>query len=234
MKTFRASRGPFSQQPYYELSEVESICLDELIRTGLYPDAPQPIRIDRFIEKRFGFVPEYEDLPEGVLGFSQFTENGVEKIIVARTLDEDQSQSTQRRVRTTLAHEAGHVLLHAHLFAFSKQTPLFGDQSEAGKPKVLCREVPDESNKQLPGYKGEWWEYQANMAMGALLLPRPLVEVTLKPFLAPSGSLGLSQIDESRRSEAVASIAEVFDVNPIVARLRLNALYPVNSNQMSL
>lgn len=234
MKTFRASKGPFSEQPFYELSEVESMCLDELIRAGLYPDAPQPIRIDRFIEKRFGFITEYEDLPEGILGLSQFTQNGVEKIIVARSLDEDQSQYNQRRVRTTLAHEAGHVLLHAHLFAFSEQPALFGDKTDTGKPKVLCREVPDESNKQLPGYKGEWWEYQANMAMGALLLPRPLVEEALKPFLTSSGSLGFSQIDVARRSAAINSIAEDFDVNPIVARLRLNVLYPMNSNQMSL
>jgi hypothetical protein len=81
VKTFR-SAGRFREQPYYTLSEIEQICIDELRKYGLYPSEPAPIRIDRFVEKRFGIQPSYEDLPRGLLGFTRFSSNGVEEIVV--------------------------------------------------------------------------------------------------------------------------------------------------------
>jgi hypothetical protein len=70
MKTFRSKSGPFAQRPHFEPSEIDRICDDELRKEGLFPNSPEAIRIDRFIEKRFGISPQYQDLPEGVLGFT--------------------------------------------------------------------------------------------------------------------------------------------------------------------
>ena len=61
MKTFRARSGPFLEQPYFEESEMESIAIDELRGVDLLPAAPGPVRVERFIEKRFGMVPEYDN-----------------------------------------------------------------------------------------------------------------------------------------------------------------------------
>lgn len=58
MKTFRTTKGPFRERPYYTNQEVENTCTDELRAVGLYPTTPGPVRIDRFVEKRFG-VPPY-------------------------------------------------------------------------------------------------------------------------------------------------------------------------------
>ena len=71
MKTFKAKSGPFAQRPFYTDSDVEIICSDELSKLGLLPGQPQPIRVDRFIEKRF-VRPSYEDLGEGILGLTSF------------------------------------------------------------------------------------------------------------------------------------------------------------------
>src|SRR3989441_11554119 len=68
----------------------------------------------------FRSTPTYEDLDKGVLGFTQFGRTGVQAIVVARALDEDGTRPAERRIRTTLAHEAGHGLLHAHLFALDR------------------------------------------------------------------------------------------------------------------
>jgi hypothetical protein len=73
---------PFSERPHFEPSEIDRICADELRKEGLYPNSPEAIRIDRFVEKRFSVVPQYEDLPEGVLGFTKFTKKGVEAIVI--------------------------------------------------------------------------------------------------------------------------------------------------------
>jgi hypothetical protein len=228
MKTFRAKTGPFSEQPFFEPAEIESICTGELQKCGLYPSGPSPIRIDRFIEKRFSISPTYEDLPNGLLGFTRFGTEGVAEIVVARALDDEGTIVAERRLRTTLAHEGGHGLLHAHLFAFgTRPDSLFGDGLASDAPKILCRagEISGvEQTKRKPPYR--WWEFQANQAMGALLLPKSLVEEAVASTLVFQGVLGLRTLPADRRESAARLVAETFNVNPIVARIRLDAIYP--------
>lgn len=232
MKTIRAKTGPFAERPYYSDSEIENTCSDELRTVNLFPSTPGPIRIDRFIEKRFNVVHSYEDLGDGILGFTKFGSTGVQAIVVARALDEDRSPSGNRRARTTLAHEAGHGLFHTHLFALTGETkPLFGDFTDPNAPKILCRDEGESSTR----YQGQWWEYQANRAIGALLMPKALVESAAQSFFSAAGSLGLKEFDHARKDEAVRLLVEIFDVNPVVARIRLAQLFPISERpQLSL
>ncbi len=228
MKTFRSKTGPFTEQPFYEPAEIEAICNDELQKLDLYPTDPKPIRIDRFIEKRFGIQPTYEDLPKGLLGFTRFGAKGVEEIVVAKAFDEEGTTPAERRLRTTLAHEGGHGLLHAHLFALgARPDSLFGDGLASDAPKILCRDEAisgtERAKKKTP-YR--WWEFQANQAMGALLLPKALVAKALASMLVAQGLLGFSTLADDQRERAAWLVSDVFDVNPIVARIRLDTLYP--------
>ena len=234
MRTLRTSAGPFASRPYYKPAEIETICEDELRRVGLYPEKPEPVRIDRFIEKRFGFSHDYEDLPEGVLGFSIFGSNGVERIVVARSLDDEGTPAADRRIRSTLAHEAGHALLQGHLFALGDEIQaLFGDASVDG-PKMMCRDVSG-VGANLRKYDGRWWEFQANSAIGALLLPRRLVISSVESLLTAAGSLGIKGLATNKREEAARQIAQVFDVNPIVARIRIDEVFgKADERQLSL
>lgn len=233
MKTFRSRSGPFTEQPHFELGEIDRICADELRKAALYPSSPQAIRIDRFIEKRFRVVPQYEDLPEGILGFTRFTHTGVEAIVIATVLDAETSKVSDRRVRTTLAHEAGHGLLHAYLFALDQKSFRLFDADSHADHKILCRDVQGEERKSRV-YDGRWWEFQANRAIGGLLCPLTLVQEALKPFLVASGSLGAMTLDEKRRESAVCMLADIFDVNPIVAKIRINDLHPADTGQLRL
>jgi hypothetical protein len=232
MKHLKAQSGPFVERPYFKAGEIESTCEAELIKAGLCPAAPGPVRIERFIEKRFKVTPTYEDLGEGVLGLTRFDSRGVAEVVIAKALDSEGSTVAERRIRTTLAHEAGHALFHTYLFVLAPREPLFGDASEPNKPKVLCREGADGAN---PGrYRGQWWEYQANCAIGGLLLPTRLTIMALEPYFVASGSLGLLAFDQSRLDQATRTLAELFDVNPVVARIRINQIYPQQSGQMAL
>jgi len=235
MKTFRSKKGPFAEAPYFEKSEIEAICLDELTKVNLLPKQPEPIRIDRFIEKRFAVTPSYEDLTDGVLGMTKFGSRGVQEIIVAKHLEDEGSVAAERRIRSTLAHEAGHGLLHAHLFVLGQATqPLFGDHSDPNAPKVLCRDVPI-GGISTSRYDGQWWEFQANRAIGALLMPKPLVDLALLPFLVNRGTFGGKSLDSSKRAEAEDALARVFDVNRAVARIRLEENYPqADDRQLTL
>lgn len=238
MKTPWATAGLFQKRPFYRLDEIEIICADALRAVGLYPSKPEPIRIERFIEKHFHVHPRYDDLPDAALGFTRFGTNGVEEIVIARALVESNSKSAQRRVNTTLAHEAGHGLLHAHLFALvTPAKPLFDQSGEQATPHVLCRDesLPVQKDPGLTAYDGRWWEFQANRAIGALLLPKSLVELSLRNLLVPQGLLRTKVLQEKKRHDAECLLSEIFDVNPIVVRIRILEIYAaVDGPQMLL
>ena len=121
MKTITGHSGQFAVRPYYELMEIERICGDALKNVDLMPDSPEAIRIDRFVEKYFRVSPRYESLPNGILGFTEFGRQGVQGIVVTASLDDEGTAAAARRIRSTLAHEGGHGLLHAHLFALGER-----------------------------------------------------------------------------------------------------------------
>jgi hypothetical protein len=233
MKTFRARSGPFLERPHFKPSEIDRIYAQELRDSELYPSSPEPIRIDRFVEKRFGVVPTYKGLPLGVLGYTEFSKKGVVAIVISAALDAEGGKVAERRVRTTLAHEAGHGLLHAYLSALSEKPHELFDEDSHRREQILCRDVAGEETK-CRSYDGRWWEYQANRAMGGLLCPRDLLQEALKPYLVPSGSLGRIVLDQPRRESAIKTLAEVFDVNPVVARIRVNEIYPAETGQLHL
>jgi hypothetical protein len=231
MKPFRS--GPSSKAPYFTANQIDNMCCDELRAVGLYPSCPEPIRIDRFIEKRFKVSPQYEEMPDGVLGFTRFGKDGVKAVVISETLDQDKSQVAARRVRTTIAHEGGHGLLHSHLFALDDiPLHLFDRDSHSGD-QILCRDVHGD-DKKIHRYDGRWWEVQANRAMGSLLCPKPLVLEAIKPHLSSAGLLDTQVLEESPREAAVRALADIFDVNPVVTRIRLADLYPTQTGQMHL
>ena len=222
MKTSRPSRGPFRERPYFTSNQIESICEDALRSVDLMPDQPGPTRIERFVEKRFKIFPDYVDLPEGVLGYTAFSLDGPARMVVSRSLADANTRTSDRRINTTLAHESGHCLLHAHLFALKEMSAGLFDQDtiESNVPKILCRdEVAGE-------YDGKWWEFQANASIGPLLLPKQLLTDALSPFLEAQGLLGIPALPDERRRPAEQAVAEIFDVNPVAARIRLQQLYP--------
>lgn len=231
MKPFRS--GPYSKQPFFTPNQIDLICCDELRKEGLFPVSPKPIRIDRFIEKRFRVSPQYEDLPDGVLGFTRFGKTGVKGVVISTSLDAEGGKVAERRVRTTLAHEAGHGLLHAHLFALNEIPLHLFDKDSHTEDQILCRDVQGDNTKS-GRYDGRWWEFQANRAMAGLLCPRELVQQAIKPFLLPAGLLGVEVLDESKRDTSARVLADIFDVNPVVARIRINEVFPVETGQMHL
>jgi len=213
MRKVPTPSGPYPFQLYFEdLGEIDEICLEALKRQSLLPSHPAPIRIERFVEKEFKTALRYEDLGPDNLGCTIFNSSGaVEAILVSRSLEEQNTTPARRRVRSTVAHEAGHGLLHGSLFIDS---PALGENQR----RILCRseDILVETQR---SYRGRWWEFQANQAIGSLLLPGPLVNA----FLDKCGS-PISTPEE--RESLAKKAAAVFDVNPIVARIRLDSLFP--------
>lgn len=233
MRSVKRSRR--TEQPFFTDSELDRIAVEELMRVDLLPSKPEPIRIERFVEKRFGLARVcYEELPANVLGYTQFSSNGVEAVYVSRALSEEGTRVAERRINSTLAHEAGHGLLHGYLFALdSFPTGLFENDTDVTPRRILCRDGVTGAKR--PSYDGRWWEYQANRMIGALLLPKPLALAALKAHLLPAGQLGAPTLPDNLRGKAARELADLFDVNTPVAEIRLATLCPpVSVDQLTL
>jgi hypothetical protein len=132
-----------------------------------------------------------------------------------------------------MAHEGGHGLLHERLFALDEiPLHLFDKDSHSGD-QILCRDVHGDEKK-AHRYDGRWWEVQANRAMSGLLCPRPLVQEAIRPFLSPAGLLGVEVLAEDRREASVRALADIFNVNPAVTRIRIGELFPPLTGQLHL
>ena len=232
MKRLRSRGGPFEEQFFFEPEEIDEMCGEALLQSGYLPSSPQPVKIERFIEKHFKCLTGYDDLPPRVLGCTQFNKDGsIKAVTVSRSLD-DGTEAGRRRERSTWSHEGGHCLLHPSLFMSSntQQGLNFGgtpsDSAIFRDNRILCRDNdirPGEGRKQ---YDGRWWEWQANRAIGGFLLPKELVKQVVSPFVARSTMTKSPSLSSASRQKAEKEIAEIFDVNPVVARIRIQEFFP--------
>ena len=191
MRKIPTPSGPYPFQLYFEdLGEIDEICLEALMAQSLLPARPAPIRIERFVEKQFKTALIYEDLGPGNLGCTVFNSSGtVEAILVSRFLEERNTIPARRRARSTVAHEAGHGLLHGPLFMETDSPDLLNGADRKNRRLILCRSEDILVDSQRP-YAGKWWEFQANQAMGSLLLPSPLMHAFLDQSEINPGSFG--------------------------------------------
>ena len=225
MRETTTLRKPFGRQLYFADGQIDRICSDALESVGCLPDTPSPIEIELFIEKHFGCAVVYEDLDPEVLGFAVFGSGGTVELVGAAKSLFDDGPIGERRVRSTLAHEAGHGLLHAKLFSEALEPhPLLDDSFDYEQRKIMCRK--EDLERGPGGYDGKWWEWQANQAIGGLLLPRRLVEARVEPLTEASGSLGPPELPAPDRDRAARWLARTFEVNPVVARIRLGSVFP--------
>lgn len=234
MKTSRATAGRFQIRLSFSTEEIDDICLEALEKSGYMPEKPEAIRVDRFVEKYFQCNAGYEDLPQGAMGYTLFNEKG--KVLEVRVSNklEDGKQSSERRVRSTWAHEAGHCLLHPTLFIEEQGQPTFsqteGRNTNIEGRKILCRD--NDIKPTGRAYDGRWWEWQANRCIGGLLLPKKLAREALSDLLVDSVVTKSPSLPPANRIEAEKRLSEVFDVNPVVARIRLNEMFPNTKGQI--
>ncbi len=229
------------EQHYYEGTAFEDMAMVELSSVGLLPEIPEPVRVDRFIEKRFGIVPEYGDLPPGVMGFTKFGPSEIEMVLISRALADEGRRSAERLINSTLAHEAGHMIMHNGLFTLQVREgehTLLPSDIDVERGEIKCRsdivKGGDRAEKP-PRYDGRWWEYQANQMIGTLLMPRALVYEAVDPLLASPGLMGMKVLETNRREDAARLLAEVFDVNPAAGRIRVAKLFPeIPEGQLTL
>jgi IrrE N-terminal-like domain len=235
MEWYKGPEG--DQRIWYESDEIEVIAEDELRRAGLMPSPDDPVTdLERLIEGHLkAQLDQYAELPEGVLGLTQFDARRRPAVSISRVLteavEEDQPRPGQLgRWRATLAHEATHIFLHRYLFD-PDMAPLPGRQqsgtaAEGGAVmRCLHRDVAPVSTHDWGriSRRRDWREVQANRGMAALLMPgRTFKDVAFEQM----AKLGRSSIPSGPAfADTLASaMADAFQVSKQAALIRLGTL----------
>ena len=204
------------------------MCLEVLKQSGFLPEVPSPIDIETFVETHFGAKLDFaSEMGEGVLGWTIFGQSGeILMVGVDPVLANDTGTAGTRRCRATVAHEAGHCLMHSILFMEDKTRSL-AENLDFQKSRILCRK-----GDFTGAYDGRWWELQANKAIGEFLMPRTLVRAAVEGFLSVKGSLGIEVISDQKREEAVQHLADTFEGNLTPAKIRLEKIFPPDEGNL--
>ncbi len=172
------------QRIWYEAEDIEQIATEQLRRAELMPTLKDPVTdVERLIEVHLrAELDLYADLPDGVLGLTEFPARGAPKVSIDGALTEAQdtegaATGVVGRWRATLAHEAAHIFLHRYLFD-PEMAQLAGhsgfvNPNEGGLMRCLHRDIsPVTAEWNAARRRPDWREVQANRAMAALLMPR--------------------------------------------------------------
>ncbi len=188
--------------------ECERIIVDFMERRSGGFRLPVPTdELTRLIEEEVDDLDLYAELPDGVEGITDFYPDRPPTVRIAERLS---AARFVHRLRTTLAHEYGHVRFHAPLWRKSA-TPLKGTPAS---PTWVCSR-----SGILAASESDWMEWQAGYICGALLIPRTSAETLAKRCEIsrdfPAGSKSPAGSDLIRRASAN------FQVSLFAARVRL-------------
>jgi len=215
--------SPWGMKSYFADDEFD-VMMDELrqrVGSECFAEG-RGIDVDLVLLRCFEVEADYVNLPRSTLGRTRFAPDGRVEVQVSRELAElaETDKTARHRLRTTLAHECGHISCHRQFFLRDCETLSLFTATDPKKPElaILCRNETIGKH----GYKGEWWEFQANQCMAALLLPKQLVVPHVDRALATSGQPSLEEaIREGRAGDILLELSNQFDVSLEAAFYRL-------------
>jgi Zn-dependent peptidase ImmA (M78 family) len=188
------------------------------------------LEIDNF--KRSKYFGEDGDK---VLGFIEMRKKAV---FVNQLLDPmENPQANIGRFNFTLAHEAGHFVLHSEFFHEFYQQADFFDDPEEPKPAILCRHPDDEPEKRRP-----FIEQHADKFAAALLLPgKKVTDAWQKHFgtSKPISHIELAVVSDPDSlfhdtgkaiNEALSPLAKQFKVSKTAMRIRCETIGLLSEN----
>ena len=222
MKWIRDRTGRFGWRPYYDQAEIELQCEESLAAywrdQGVVPT--YPISTDDLtvlIERNASELDLYANLAsEGrdVEGVTEFFPRKRPAVRIAKYLSERPHR--ENRLRSTLAHELGHVVFHHFLWSLDT----------GGAPRKSMRRKHHKCRRQkiVEARMVDWMEWQAGYAGGAFLMSvTPLRDLVAAAFDEWSVGRRVEGASDHHR-ELVERVAATFAVSKDAARVRLTQL----------
>jgi hypothetical protein len=212
----------FGQRPHYEQRELD--VMFEQLAVGFlkkkhgrvqFPFGTEDLKT--FIEQHVDELDQYADLSAygtAVEGLTEFRPGkGKPKVAIAASL-----QSNENRQRTTLAHEFGHVHLHAYLFELADR------QITALPPNHNPNAIYCKRDTMISASKVDWREWQASYASSGLLMPASYVRKTIAPLHEKLSIFGAVPHTSPNGQTLIDAVAVQYQVSRDAARVRLSVL----------
>jgi hypothetical protein len=159
----RDASGRLPERPHFDPGEIDRE-IESRVAAFLrrrYGAVRFPIPTDDLavlVEQEASDLDLYADLSaDQAEGMTEFLPGARPRVRIARELSEDPAR--EHRLRTTLAHELGHVWLHAFLWSRPG-----AHSTELAPPRCLRSTI-------VGAPIGDWLEWQAGYACGAVLMP---------------------------------------------------------------
>jgi hypothetical protein len=184
--------------PYLTALQIEQKIEQLLDVHGMTPTDKNPVLdLEKLIQGPLkAILDDYAELPAEIMGQVEFDPDCRDHVKINRDLSEladsgevETAATAQARRRSTIAHEAGHIILHRDiLMPVIDQQSLFptaaGESSDVGACVYRCLKsdfglrkavAPRPNMRTQGGFAStaiDHMEIQANKAMAALLVPR--------------------------------------------------------------
>lgn len=202
-------------RPHYEPAELDRE-FEKIVSTHLrqkYGSADRALSTDDLtvlVENYVSDLDLYADLTSfgiDVEGVTSFAPGQLPRVLISDKLGT--SENRENRLRTTLAHEFGHVHLHKYIIDLA----ISEGRLSSGTPIACKRETI------VTAPRIDWREWQAGYACGALLMPaRRLRQKVADWRVSWSGEPG------EALGALINDVAAAFQVSRLAAQVRLRVL----------
>ena len=232
MSFYMDEKGRGIERKYYHFSELDNYA-ENVIKTYsvtdnshvLYPLSTDflTILIEKYVDDLDLYYNMHEKYPDEVVeGVTIFRPCSKPSVLIS-----EQLQNNENRLRTTLSHELGHVILHNPLWQTKFRNEQLNLSQDYCVEQVCKREniTSNISNTNEANYKNyDWMEWQANYFGCALLMPKSEVINTIHNFIKNKGILTGIYESSSLASELISIVAKKFQVSFQAAMIRLKVL----------
>ena len=206
MKWVRDATGRLPERPHYTPDELDREC--EALLASRRAPTTFPLTTDDLtvlLEAHASDLDLFADLSadgDAVEGLTEFLAQGKPRVRISAGLSA--SPRSAHRLRTTLAHELGHVRFHAFLWKGSGLRGVRCLRESIARPR-----------------SSDWLEWQASYASGAILMPVTALRRAAQALLHDRPTPYYSRFEPARR--LVRHVARTFDVSETAARVRLTS-----------
>jgi len=217
-------RGRFPERPYYTNDELDREC-ERLVRAlhrKRNQDARPRITTDELhllIELNDASLDSCADLTiygDDVEGVTAFHPDGDPEVSISDRLANDPRR--ENRLRTTLAHEFGHVHFHRYLWAGKFQAGQLFDRGSR-ENKAICKR---DTIIQAANY--DWMEWQAGYVSGAILMPVSSIRHLVSDYCQARGLHAAVAVRSDHGRQIIGAVVETFQVSEEAAEVRLKVL----------
>jgi hypothetical protein len=220
LRYVRDTMHGFRERPHYEPAELDSM-FEKIVADHLrskHGKVEFPISTDditTLIERDVADLDQYADLSiygSGVEGVTEFVRVGKPRVSISKDV-----HRFENRLRTTLTHEYGHVVLHAYLFTLEqRQLAVEGNR----KPNAIyCKR-----DTMVSASKTDWMEWQAGYVSGAALMPKTHLKKIVGEIQQQRNIYGPSLPKSENGMALISAVMAGFSVSREAATVRLKIL----------